>query len=118
MRATPFVASRPRNLTRIDRSRAAGPINRSFSAAGFVGATASPSGLVSALSWRRGNAGRRALLTVRPLPSNIAERGSTERNSHPKSLSPFVTPVAVLRVFIRAVSGRVESVGVPNALKM
>ena len=39
----------------------------------------------------------RSSVTVRPLASNVAERASTERNVHPESLSPSLTPVAVLR---------------------
>ena len=47
--------------------------------------------------WAAAGSGRSSV-TVRPLMSSTADSGSTERNSHPASLSPCLTPVAVLRV--------------------
>ena len=43
----------------------------------------------------------RSSVTVRPLPSNIAERGSTERNIHPELLSPCSHPCGGLKRFIK-----------------
>jgi hypothetical protein len=46
---------------------------------------------------------------VRPLPSTIAERGSTERNIHPDALSPSRTPVAVLELSSKRIAIRLFS---------
>ncbi len=46
---------------------------------------------------------------MRPLPSNIAERGSTERNIHPESLSPSLTPVEVLSASLKKIAIRLFS---------
>ena len=46
---------------------------------------------------------------MRPLPSTIAERGSTERNVHPDALSPSRTPVAVLEFSSKKIAIRLFS---------
>ncbi len=51
----------------------------------------------------------RSSVTVRPLPSNIAERGSTERNIHPESLSPSLTPVELLSASLKKIAIRLFS---------
>src|SRR5271165_3002014 len=51
----------------------------------------------------------RSSVTVRPLPSTIAERGSTERNVHPDALSPSRTPVAVLEFSSKKIAIRLFS---------
>src|SRR5271165_643410 len=51
----------------------------------------------------------RSSVTVRPLPSTIAERGSTERNVHPDAVSPSRTPVAVLEFSSKRIAIRLFS---------
>ena len=46
---------------------------------------------------------------MRPLPSNIAERVSTERNIHPEALSPSRTPVEVLEFSSKRIAIRLFS---------
>ena len=46
---------------------------------------------------------------MRPLPSNIAERVSTERNIHPEALSPSRTPVEVLELSSKRIAIRLFS---------
>ena len=55
---------------------------------------------------------------MRPLPSNIAERGSTERNIHPELLSPSLIPVVVLSASLKKIAIRLFSpIIVPSKMK-